>query len=171
MSLMIYILRLLHILSGVFWVGSVLFSARFLMPSLLAAGSAAAPVMAQLGQRKIPLVMMTTAFVTIASGIWLMMLVSGGAIGLWMRSGPGRTFALGGALAIITLVLGMIINAPAAKRMAVINQGAAKRGGPPTPDEAAELERLQRRVGIGAQIVPVLLVLATAAMALARYVP
>jgi hypothetical protein len=41
----------------------------------------------------------------------------------------------------------------------------------PTPDEAAELQRLQRRVGIGTQIVSVLLVLATAAMALARYVP
>lgn len=168
---MIYVLRLLHILSGVFWVGSVLFTARFLMPSLRAAGSAAAPVMAQLGQRKMPLVMMTTALVTIASGIWLMMIVSGGAIGPWMRSGPGRTFALGGTLAIITVVLGMIINMPAANRMAAINQGAMKRGGPPTADEAAELQRLQRRVGIGMQIVVVLLVLATAAMALARYVP
>jgi uncharacterized membrane protein len=168
---MIYVLRLLHILSGVFWVGSVLFTARFLMPSLRAAGPAAAPVMAQLGQRKMPLVMMTTAFVTIASGIWLMVLVSGGNVGAWMRSGPGRTFGLGGALAIITLVLGMIINMPAANRMAAINQGVGKRGGQPTPDESAELQRLQRRVGIGAQIVSVLLVLATAAMALARYVP
>jgi uncharacterized membrane protein len=168
---MIYVLRLLHILSGAFWVGAVLFTARILFPSLRAAGAAAGPVMAQLGQRKMPLVMMTAAFVTVGSGIWLMTIVSGGAMGPWMRSGPGRTFALGGALAILTLVLGMAINMPAANRVAAISQAAAKRGGAPTPDEAAEVQRLQKRMGIGMEIVAVLLVLATAAMALARYVP
>ena len=168
---MIYVLRLLHILSGVFWVGSVLFTARFLMPSLQGAGPAAGPVLAQLGQRRMPLIMMMTALVTVASGIWLMAIASGGAMGAWMRSGPGRTFGIGGALAILTLVVGMSINIPATNRMAAINKGAAARGGPPTPAEAAELERLQRRVGIGTRIVSVLLVLATAAMAVARYVP
>ena len=168
---MIYVLRLLHILSGVFWVGAVLFTARFLMPSLRAAGPAAGAVMAQLGQRRMPLVMMSTAFVTIASGIWLMLIDAAGAVGAWMRSGPGRTFALGGALAIITLVLGMTINMPAANRVAAINQAAAKRGGAPNADESAELQRLQVRLNRGTQIVAVLLVLATAAMALARYMP
>src|SRR3954451_23777657 len=98
---MIYVLRLLHILTGVFWVGAVLFTARFLMPALRAAGPAAGAVMAQLGQRKMPMVMMAVALVNIASGIWLMTIVSGGDMGAWMRSGPGRTFALGGAIAIV----------------------------------------------------------------------
>ena len=60
---------------------------------------------------------------------------------------------------------------PAASRLAAINRGAAQRGGAPTAEEAAEIARLQRRLGIGAQIGTVLLVLAAAAMAVARYVP
>lgn len=168
---MIIVLRLAHILAGVFWVGAVLFTARFLLPSLRAAGPAGGAVMAQLVQRKMPIVMMVSAFVTVGSGIWLLMIDSAGAPGAWMRSGPGRTFALGGALAILTLIFGFAINMPTAARLGAINQAIAKRGGPPTPDESAQLERLQARMGVATQVVAVLLVIATAAMAVARYVP
>ena len=37
---MIYALRLLHILSGAFWFGALIFSVRLLMPSLQALGPA-----------------------------------------------------------------------------------------------------------------------------------
>ena len=168
---MIFALRLAHVLFGVFWVGSVLFIAILLMPSVRAAGPAAGAVMAQLAQRKMSLIMMGTAFVTIASGVWLMMLVSAGAPGAWMRSGMGRTISLGAALSILTLVFGMAVNAPTATRIGAINQAVGKRGGPPTPDEAAQLARLQARLGISSRVVAVLLVLATATMAVARYVP
>lgn len=111
--------RLLHILCGVVWVGTVLFTASLLLPSLRAAGLAAGSVMAELGKRrKMPLIMMIIALVTIASGIWLMVLVSGGAVGPWMRTGPGQTFALGGALAIVAFVVGFAVNIPTANRVA-----------------------------------------------------
>ena len=78
---MIHGLRLLHILSGAFWFGAVIFSVRFLMPSLRAVGPAAGPVMAQLNQRKMSAAFMGAAIVNLASGIWLMYVVSGGAVG------------------------------------------------------------------------------------------
>ena len=105
---MIYVLRLLHILSGAFWYGALVFSARFLMPSLRAAGPAGAPVMAQLNQRKMPFAVMGAALVNVASGIWLMLIVSGGAPGMWMRSGMGRTLATGEGLAVLALIIGML---------------------------------------------------------------
>jgi hypothetical protein len=83
---MIQVLRLLHILSGAFWYGAIIFVAWFLLPSLGAVGPAAGPVMAQLNQRKLPMAMMGAGFINVASGIWLMFLVSGGALGVWMRS-------------------------------------------------------------------------------------
>jgi uncharacterized RDD family membrane protein YckC len=43
-------------------------------------------------------------------------------------------------------------------------------GRPPSPDEAAAIQRLQARLASAALVVAVLLLLATAAMALARYV-
>ena len=168
---MIYVLRLLHILSGAFWYGTVIFGARFLMPSLRSAGPAAGPVLAQLNQRKMPMAMMGAGIVNIGSGIWLMFMAAGGAPGVWMRTGMGRTFAIGGALAILAMVLGMIMSPPAAKRLGEIGAAVAKRGGPPTPEEAAETERLQKRLGMSTVIGATLLTLAVAAMAVARYVP
>ncbi|MSR06838.1 MAG: hypothetical protein EXR93_07225 [Gemmatimonadetes bacterium] len=166
---MIFVLRLAHILAGAFWFGAFLFVARVLMPSLKAAGPGAGPVMAQLGQ-KIPRVMMSAAAVTILSGFWLMWVVSGGAPEMWMKSGFGRTIGLGAASSILALTLGMIINVPASKRLAVLNQGAAKRGGAPTAEEAAETQRLMARLGMGTMVAGTFLFIAMAAMAVARYV-
>jgi hypothetical protein len=169
---MVYVLRLIHIIGGVFWVGSAMFGTFLLMPSLRAAGPAAGPVMNQLGQvRKMPIVMMTSAIVTVVAGIWLLMIDSAGAPGVFMKSGPGRTFGIGAALSILGFLLGVVINMPAARRLGAIGATAAKRGSAPTPDEAAEMQRLQGRMSAASQIVTLLLLLATGAMAIARYVP
>src|SRR5262245_11353166 len=103
---MVFVLRFLHIIAGVFWVGGSMFAMRFLMPSLKAAGPAAAPVLAELGKRRVPLSMMGAALVNVISGIWLMMIDSGGAPGAWMQSGMGRTLGIGGGLAILAVLMG-----------------------------------------------------------------
>ena len=78
--------------------------------------------------------------------------------------------AAGGALAILAFLVGMAVNMPTSKRLAALGSAAAARGGPPTPEEGAELQRLQGRMATANQIVMVLLLLATAAMAVARYI-
>jgi len=168
---MIYVLRFVHILGGVFWVGSALFGAILLAPALRAVGPAAAPVMNQLVKvRRMPVLMMASGLATMVAGIWLLMIDSAGQPGVWMRSGTGRTFGIGGALAILAFLLGMAINMPASKRLAAIGAAAAARGGPPTPEEQVEMLHLQGRMSVASQIVTVLLVLSTGAMAIARYV-
>ena len=168
---MIFVLRLVHIISGVFWVGSVLFATVLLMPSVKGAGPSGAAIMKELGQRKMPLWMMASAILTIAAGIWLIIIDSGGSPGVWMQSGAGRAFGFGGGLAIVTMIFGMAINAPTANRMSAVAAAVAKRGGPPTAEEAAELQRLQSRLMTAGVVVAVLLLVATGIMAVARYVP
>jgi hypothetical protein len=169
---MIYVLRIAHIVAGVFWVGSALFGALLLAPALRAVGPGAGPVMNELVKvRKMPVFMMMSAFVTMVAGIWLLMIDSAGQPGVWMRSGTGMTFGIGGALAILAFLLGMAVNMPVSKRLAAIGAAAAARGGPPTPEEQAEVKRLQGRMSAASQFVTLLLLLATAAMAIARYVP
>jgi hypothetical protein len=168
---MILILRLVHIVFGVFWVGSVLFATVMLMPSIRAAGPSGMATMGELVRRRMSLIMMGAAILTIGAGIWLMIILSGGAPGVWMRSGTGRAIGMGGGLAILALILGMAINAPTARRMGVIGAAVAKRGGPPTPGEAAELERLESRMGIASVLIALMLLAATGAMAVARYLP
>jgi len=166
---MILALRLLHILSGAFWFGALMFSVRFLMPSLRAVGPAAGPIMGQLNQRGMTAAFMGSAFVNLGSGIWLIYLVSGGAPGVWMKSGMGRTIGAGAACAILAMIIGMIVNPPAVKRMGEIAAAAGKRGGPPSPEEAAEIQRLQKRMSSANMFVAILLILALSAMAVARY--
>jgi len=168
---MIIVLRFLHIISGVFWVGGSLFAARFMVPSLKAAGPAAGPVLAELGKRRLPVSMLGAALVNVASGIWLMLLVSGGALDVWMGTPMGRTLGIGGGLAILVVILSVAVGMPANARMARISAAARQRGGPPSAEEAKELERLQARSALVAMTGSVLLFLATTAMAVARYVP
>jgi uncharacterized membrane protein len=166
---MMLVLRLLHVLTGAFWFGGVAFSVRFVMPSLGAVGPAAGPVMQQLTQRKLTQTMMGIAIVNVITGIWMMLVLSGGDMGAWMQLNSSKMLSAGGAFAILALLVGMISNPPAAKRLGALSAAIGKRGGPPTPEEAAEMGQLRRRMYRGQVIVLSLLTLAVAAMAVARY--
>jgi uncharacterized membrane protein len=167
----IILFRLIHILSGAFWVGAVVFVARFLMPSLRAIGPAGGPLMQQLTQvRRLPVYIMGATLLTILSGLTLYWHDSLGFKGPWLHSGSGRVFGLGGAFAIIAAIVGMAITSPTAKRLGEITGAVAKGGGPPSPEQAAELGKLQGKMYTTTQIVAGLVLLATAAMAIARYV-
>jgi uncharacterized membrane protein len=169
---MIFVYRLIHILAGAFWVGAALFTAFFLLPSLRAVGPAAGPVMEQIGQvRRLPLYMMGAMVLTILSGIALYWRDSAGFSGAWMRSGPGITFSTGGLLGIVVAFLGMAVISPATRRLGMMAASMRAGGGPPSPDTMAEMQALQTRTTALTKVGSLLLILATAAMAVARYVP
>ncbi len=169
---MIFVYRLIHILAGAFWVGAALFTAFFLMPSLRAVGPAAGPVMEQIGQvRRLPLYMMGAIILTILSGIALYWRDSAGFSGAWMRTGPGIVFSTGALLGIVVAVLGMVIISPATRRLGMLAASMRTGGGPPAPEAVAEMQSLQARTATLTRFASLLLVLATAAMAVARYVP
>ena len=169
---MMHFLRLVHILAGVFWVGTAVFTAAFLAPSIRAIGPAGGQVMQQLAQvRKLPRYLMTAMALTILSGFAMYWRASGGFTNTWAASGPGKTFGLGAVLALLAASIGFSIGMPAAKRLGEISGTVAKSGGPPSPEQTAEMQRLQKRMATGTSLGSILLVLATAAMAVARYVP
>lgn len=168
----LHLLRLIHIVSGVLWVGGVIFVMVFLMPTIRALGPAGGAVMQQMAQvRKLPVFMMSVAILTVLSGIGLYWRDSGGFSGPWMDSGSGRVFGLGGLLAILAVVIGMTIVSPSAKRMGALAGAMQAGGSAPNAEQVAEMQAIQARMGRFSLIVAVLLLLATAAMAVARYVP
>jgi uncharacterized membrane protein len=166
----IILLRVLHIVASVFWVGVALFIATFLGPALGAAGPAGGAVMNQLAQvRRLPLYMMSATAITLVTGFllyWIDGTLGGKA---WLGSGPGRVFGLGGVLGLAGGIVGMAINAPTGKKLGAIGAAMATAGRAPTPDELATMQALQRRMSTAAAWVAVLLVLATVCMAVARY--
>jgi uncharacterized membrane protein len=164
------ILRLLHIVLGVFWVGAVAFIAFLLFPAVRESGPGGGTLMQRLMARRLNLWLMAAAILTVLSGLALYWHDSAGfSSHVWLASGPGRTFGLGAVLAFVGIGVGMGVNSRAARQLGGLTAGIQAAGRPPTPDETAAIQRLQNRLAKGAVIAAVLLLLATAAMAAARY--
>ena len=167
MQALIVVLRLLHIVSGAVWVGAVVFTAFFLMPTVAAAGPGGGAVMRELGKRKIPQFMMFLMAITVLSGVGLMGIIGSRSDGTWFSSPMGQVISLGAAIAIIAAVYGMLVNRPVGMRMQKLG---AEIQGQPSPAQAAEMQALQAKLLKASQVVAVMLLLAVTAMAVGRYV-
>lgn len=166
------VVRLIHVVIGIVWGGSIVFAAAFLMPALRSVGPTSGPVMSYLiEKKKMPIYMMAGVVLTVLSGLTLYWNDSAGFHSEWMKSGPARTFGAGGVLAIIVAIMGMAINAPTAKKLGAISEAVRASGGPPSPAQAAEVARLQGRLAGAMKMAAVLVIAAAALMAVARYVP
>ena len=169
---MLITFRLIHILAGVFWAGTAMFTAGFLIPSVRALGPAGGSVMQQIGQvRKLPTYFLTAGILTVLSGTGLYWSASGGFTNEWMRSGPGITFGIGATFGLAAMIVGIFVASPTAKRAGALGAAMASGGKPPSPEQQAEMGRLQAKLGKAATLGAALLVCATAAMAVARYIP
>jgi uncharacterized membrane protein len=165
------ILRAIHILAAGVWVGAAMLNAFFLVPSIIAAGPGGGQVMREMAQvRRLPVFMNTVMLVTLITGLGLYPRVSGGFAMSWIASGAGITLTFGALLAIATGALGLFVTVPTVKRIGRLGAAIAEAGGPPSPAQAAEMGALQRRLLGAARVGTVLVVVATLAMALARYV-
>ena len=164
---LIVILRILHIASGAIWFGAIIVVTYFLMPSITALGPAGGQVMKQMVDRKYPQFMMALMGITILSGVALMWWSSAGFSAQWMASRLGQTLSLGAALAIGAAFFGTVFARPAMMRMQKI--AADIQGGAPTTEQGAEMKKLQAKMAMSTKIVAILMILAAAAMASARY--
>jgi len=165
---LIALLRILHIVSGGFWMGVMILNAGFLLPAVQASGPAGGQVMKQLVQtRRLPLFLNLAVVVTLISGGILFWWVSGSLSSEWLSSRFGLSLTIGGILAIVAALMGYFINAPTARRFGQL--AAQSAGTAPTPDVLSEMGRLQKRLLRATQIAAILLLLAAATMAVGRY--
>jgi uncharacterized membrane protein len=164
--------RLIHVVCGVAWAGALVFISVILLPAIGGAGPAGGPVMDQIIRvRRMPIMLMSLAILTVLSGISLFYLDVHAFGEAWVHTGPGRTFSLGAALAIVGMIFGMAVNTPAARKLGVLGASIKASGTPPSPEQAAQIGRLQNRLVVAGKVVVVLIVLAVACMGVARYVP
>jgi uncharacterized membrane protein len=163
----IILLRLLHIMCGAIWFGAVIVMTFYFMPAIGAAGPAGGAVMKQVGDRKYPQFVMAMMGLTILSGLGLMWYASSAFGPVWFRSPMGRTISLGAAIAIVASIYGSVFLRPTVMRMQAL--GAEMAGGAPNPAQATEMKTLQSKVTTATRLVAILMILAVAAMAGARY--
>lgn len=164
--------RLIHVIAGVAWAGALVFITVILIPAIRGAGAAGGSVMDQVVRvRRLPIMLMSLAILTVLSGLSLFYLDFTAFGPAWMHTGPGRTFSLGGALAILGMIVGMSVSTPAASKLGALTATIKAKGGPPSPEQSAELERLQNRLAVAGTVITILVLLAVACMGVARYVP
>jgi hypothetical protein len=103
------------------------------------------------------------------SGIWLYLRAAAGMHAEFARTPVGMAFGLGGLLAIVAYALGIAMVRPSMLRAAALSQSAAT--AKPEAQQAlrAENVRLRARGARTSRLVGAMLILAAAAMAVARY--
>jgi len=169
MDVLMIVLRLIHILSGVFWAGTAFFFVSFLEPTVEAAGPEGGKFMQKLAQTRFAIALSMAGLLTVLSGLLMYWRDSGGFQVAWITTPTGLAFAVGGLAGILAFLIGFFVSRPAVARMTVIGQQAQAAGGPPSPEQMAEIQALQKRVGQGALRVALLLTVALIGMSVARY--
>jgi uncharacterized membrane protein len=162
-AVVLFLLRAIHVVGGVLWVGGVVVVTFFLLPAVQALGPAAQPMMQFImGRRKLPVYLMMLGILTTLAGVLLMMRNISLTSGTWARSPMGIGISVGAAAAILALVVGMTISAPTAKRLGPPQPGAA-----PLTDE--QRAALMKRLALGSRMTFILLAISALFMATARY--
>ena len=166
MNYLVVVLRLVHILSGVFWVGGSIFLNFFVSPTVAATGDSGQQFMKHLVTKtNISVRISVAAVLTVLAGSWLYLIDSGGLDSAWSRSGPGLGFGLGGLFAIIGLVFGIMVGVATGK----LGSLAASIKGKPTQEQMNQIKAIQGRLAVIGPISTTALILTLICMATARY--
>jgi uncharacterized membrane protein len=169
MTTELLILRLVHVLAGIFWVGSTLLTTFFLLPAIATMGPAGGEVFAAVQRRKLPTFLLASALLTVASGLRLLWITSGGFSSGYFATAPGFGFATAGTSAILAFLLGVLVSRPAAMRAAKLGGTLASVTAERRAQIVSEVAVLRRRSAMAGTAAAALLVLAAAGMSVARY--
>ena len=165
MQFVLILLRLVHIVAGTFWAGSALLIALVLLPGVRKNGPG--------GERALPMAnisqaMSLASILTVVAGVLLYWLLGRYNLG-WMLTLSGITLTLGSLAGIAAFLIGTFSTGPKAKRLAELGGQIQASGGPPTPEQAQELGRLQAKLSSSSTLSTVLTTLSLGLMAVARY--
>ncbi len=163
-------LRVVHIVTGVFWAGAVFFINALLLPSMGAAGAAGGRVLSELKRRRHHEALLATSTLTILSGSALLWLDSGGLSNTWLRAPIGLALSIGGVAALTGYLVGLLAARPLAIRMEEVQMAMMQ-----APSDAlrqsygTRLGEIRQRLTLFGRLTAGCLGVAVIAMASARY--
>src|SRR5690348_12410249 len=164
------LLRFIHVVGAIVWVGGGAYAAFFLIPALLPNPSLIPQVMEGLQRRKVFVILPTVGLLVVLSGIRLLWIDSAGFDESFLSTGAGRTFSIGGTAGILAFLVQVLVQRPAGARLSKI---AAALAGNLSAEESQRLtsdaDRMRRRNAWGVQAAVGFGLLAATAMSIARY--
>jgi hypothetical protein len=166
------VLRLIHVLSGGFWLGAAVTTFVFLQPTAQATAPEGQRFMLHLlRDRRFSEVVLGAALLTGAAGAILFWRDTNGLDLKLMLQPEHLGFTVGGVSGGLALLGFVFVGYPAGRRLIAIGSRLQAERRPPNEDEQLVLATAQRvlsRIGVA---VLVFLIVAVAAMATARYWP
>jgi len=168
-DVLILVLRLLHIVSGAFWVGSIVMAVLFIEPTAKALGASGERFLAHaIFRTGLAPILVGAATLAIGTGAALYWIVSGGLRIEWITSSTGLGFTAGALAALAAYAIALIVLGPQFDRLAaLLDTPPASEVEAPSPDGKSKLN--EARLRRWSLIEVSLLLFALAAMATARY--
>lgn len=165
MTYLIWLLRIIHIVGGVIWVGGTLTMAFFIGPTIGATGEAGQKFVGHLmNNLKFSNRMSAAAGLTILAGLILYGL-DARAGSAWVRSSFGIGLSIGAGFALIGFVFGIMIGRTT-KAMA---QLGAQMQGKPSAGQLTQMQSIRKQQATYSNISAAALILSVIFMAIARY--
>jgi uncharacterized membrane protein len=164
------VLRFIHIVASVCWAGGGIIFFLFIEPT----AKALAPTGMQFVQymvtkRRFSIFMVVSSTLTVLTGALLIWQhASGNWLG-YMSTGPGLVFTLGSITGVVVYFIGMFGVNPRAVRLSKLGQEIQAAGGPPTPEQGAELHKLDREMSAYGLADFLLVAMSLGLMATARF--
>ena len=153
--------RVLHILGGVIWAGSMFALSFAIIPIGARHADEGAGRWTGLAVRKLGPASGIAALVTVLSGIYLFATLHDGD-----TSAGGIVLATGAVAAVLSFLVGALMGRPAGMKMAKLQNEASK-----SAADLAQLAALGRRAAVSSRVSGILLGLAVLSMAMFRYAP
>lgn len=167
MNVLMVVLRLIHIFSAVLWIGATYSLILFVMPTAKAVGADAQKFMQHFTQRSgLSRVLTLAAVLTVLSGLLMYGYLFQGLAPL--NTGSGLALTLGGLAGIAAIGSGTSTGG-LIRRMQALGQQIAQAGGPPSPQQAADLAKLQEAMARRTALTAIFLTLALIGMTLSEY--
>lgn len=164
------VLRVIHILAGVSWAGGGIVLAWFVHPANRASGEGGAAFMRRLMlDYRLGTFFAVAMLLTLLSGFGMYWRLSTLAGSDWMSSRPAMALGTGGIAALLAAIIGMSNGVITGNKMTALGNAIKNGGGPPSATQSSEMAALQKRLNTGMRIASSLLIVATIAMAVARY--
>jgi uncharacterized membrane protein len=133
MNILILVLRVIHIFSGVFWVGFAFFNIGFLQPTVKATGAEGQKTMQYLTQKtRLLSTVYATATLTMLSGLTMYWILSGFRLS-FIGSGYGLVLTIGSIAGVIAWIYAVVVIRGIFNRMGAIGQQIQAQGGPASP--------------------------------------
>ncbi len=163
-------LRFVHVVASVCWAGGGFTTYLFIEPTAKSLAPMGMQFMQHMaGKRRFNMFMVANSTLTVLSGALLLWHSTNGNLGAYMSTGPGLGFVLGSLTGVAVYFVGMFGVGMRIGKMSKIGEEIEKAGGPPTPSQAAELEKLDKEVAIYSKIDFWLVALSLVLMGTARY--